>query len=237
MARVVFVDVGGTLWPNAWPALQGDRQERIARLCSTAPRLLAAQAAEFVDALSAVDHPLSARQQTGRLVEEIAQRHGVDDLVSVDAEINAMCLPARGRVELFPGARELLAGLADRALRVVIVSNVLWRCARAQRDDFEDSGVASYVADYVMSIDVGWRKPHPRFFDAALSAGGVQPDRCAIVGDSEPNDIEPGCARGMVAVRVAIEGRLPRTSAAAHICGSLDEAADFLLHWAVRPAP
>jgi hypothetical protein len=53
MARVVFLDVGGTLWPNAWPALQGDREERIARHCSTAPRLLAAQAAEFVDALSA----------------------------------------------------------------------------------------------------------------------------------------------------------------------------------------
>ena len=49
--------------------------------------------------------------------------------------------------------------------------------------------------------------------------------------------VHPGHGRGAV----AIEEPLPRESAAAHVCGSLNEAADFLFRWATssvlrRPA-
>jgi hypothetical protein len=63
------------------------------------PRLLAAHAAEFVDALSAVNHPLSGRQQTGRLVEGIAS--AAELTTWCRCRNRCMCLPARGRVELF----------------------------------------------------------------------------------------------------------------------------------------
>ena len=49
-----------------------------------------------------------------------------------------------------------------------------------------------------------------------------------IVDDSETNDIAPAQALGMGTIRVAIEAPRPSTSAADHVCTSLDEVADIL---------
>ena len=188
--EVVFVDVGGTLWPEAWPELAGDRKERITRLCNGVRNLKGSEAADVVDALSAVDHPPTPRQQTSRIVAEALRQIGLEQEVPLEAVIDSMCLPATGRVKPFLGAQDLLASLASRT-QVIIVSNVMWRSRDMQEHDFAQFGLAQYVSEYVMSVDVGWRKPHPNFFDAALAAGGVPADRCGIVGNSESNDIEP----------------------------------------------
>ncbi len=50
-----------------------------------------------------------------------------------------------------------------------------------------------------------------------------------MVGDSEPNDIEPAHARGMLAIRVAIEEPPPPASIADEVSTSLFEVADLLL--------
>ena len=123
---------------------------------------------------------------------------------------------------------ELLAGLSDRGVRVVVVTNVLWRDGDAQRRDFGDLGLSEYVHAYVSSADVGWRKPHPAFFEVALSAAGSPAGGCAMVGDSESNDIAPAHALGMFTVRVAIEEPRPSVSAADEVCGSLGEVARVL---------
>ena len=225
--NVAFLDIGGTLWPDEWPPLPGDREERIGRLCSRVERLSELDAAQLVDWLSSVKHPASTRQQTHRLVIDAVHRYGLSRQVAAEAVIEAMCLPAAGHVELFPGANRLLDTLSGRA-RVLIVSNTMWRDRRALRRDFEQFGLAGQVNDYVMSIDVGWRKPDSRFFAAALSSGAVPPDHCVIVGDSERNDIAPGQALGMGTIRVAIEAPRPSTSAADHVCTSLDQVADVL---------
>ena len=216
MLHVVFVDVGGTLWPNTWPSLPGDDEERATRLHRAVPSLEPNQAAAVIAALSTIDHPPTQRQQTELLVRQAIRRvasrqaHGVDDL-------------------LHRRMKKLLGGLAGRAVRVVVVSNVLWRDSRAQRRDFEDLGLSDYVADYITSLDVGWRKPHAAFFAAALRAGGYPAVDCAMVGDSEANDIEPARARGMLAIRVAIEEPLPTISAANHVTDSLTEVTELLL--------
>ena len=139
-----------------------------------------------------------------------------------------MSLPARGRVQPFPGARQLLTGLAGRGIRVIIASNVLWRDGLAHRQDFEDFGLADFVTAYVSSVDVGWRKPHPNFFEAALSAAEQPAHQCAMVGDSETNDIRPAHTLGMLTVRVAIEEPMPAQSVATHVCGSLGQVAELL---------
>lgn len=225
--EVAFVDVGGTLWPDRCSTREHDRDERIVRLRGAVPELSGEQASELVDSLSSIEHPRSDRQLTNRLVEEALLRCDLIEVVSRDSVVAAMCLPAAGRAELLPGAAHLVVKLATLA-KVVIVSNTLWRRSRAIERDFEELGVARHVTDYVMSIDVGWRKPHRRFFDAALGVGGAAPERCVIIGDSETNDVEPGRARGMAAVRVAIEEPVPSMSTANHICSSLDQVATLL---------
>ena len=236
MLHVVFVDVGGTLWPNTWPSLPGDDEERATRLHRAVPSLEPNQATAVIAALSTIDHPPTQRQQTELLVRQAIRRVVPGLHPSVKQVIDAMCLPARGRVVPFPAVGELLGGLAGRAVRVVVVSNVLWRDSRAQRRDFEDLGLSDYVADYITSLDVGWRKPHAAFFAAALRAGGYPAVDCAMVGDSEANDIEPARARGMLAIRVAIEEPLPTTSAANHVTDSLAQVTELLLEQSANPS-
>jgi FMN phosphatase YigB (HAD superfamily) len=221
------VDVGGTLWPDVWPGLEDDGRERIVRLGHRAPRLSESQAAEVVDALSGFDHPVSPRQQTNQLVTEVLCHLGLEHEVPLEAVIDSMCLPAASRVEPFLGARDLLASLAERT-RIIIVSNVMWRGRDMQEDDLSQFGLAEYVSTYVMSLDVGWRKPHRNFFNAALAAGGVPAHQCGMVGNSEGNDIEPAISRGMVAVRVAIEEPRPSSSSAQYVCTALDEVSQAL---------
>jgi FMN phosphatase YigB (HAD superfamily) len=232
--RLALFDVGGTLWPDRWPARPGDNDERVARLCDAVPGLSALQASELVAALSVLDHPHSERQETEALVTAELRRLGLAGVVPPRDAIHAMSLAARGRVEPFPGASELLGGLVARGVRVVLVSNVLWRDGATLRRDFEDLGLAAFVSAYVTSVDVGWRKPHPRIFDAALAVCGYPSPEGAMVGevmvgDSEANDIAPARARGMLTIRVAIEEPVPLASAADVVCGSLHEVADVLL--------
>ena len=226
--RVAFLDVGGTLWPNTWPSRAGDREERVARLCKLVPTLPELLAIDLVDTLSGVEHPTSLLQQTVALIEQAVRRCLIGADVPVEAVIDAMCLPALGRAEPFPGTHELLSGLAQRA-RVVVVSNTLWRRRQALRRDFEQFGLGGYVTDYVMSLDVEWRKPGRRFFGSALAAAGATARQCVMVGDSEANDIEPALALGMAAVRVAIEEPRPAWSAAPNVCTSLEQVAEILL--------
>lgn len=51
-------------------------------------------------------------------------------------------------------------------------------------------------------------------FAAALRAARCHPSECVVVGDSEQNDIVPAIARGMRAIRVAIEEPGPQETAA-----------------------
>jgi FMN phosphatase YigB (HAD superfamily) len=132
-----------------------------------------------------------------------------------------MCLPAAGRVSPFPGADALLAGLVQRSVRVVVVTNVVWRSAAAQYRDLQSFGLARQVAACVTSLDVGWRKPDRRFFDVALDAAGHPPATCAMVGDSEINDMVPASALGMWPIKVALEGESTSPSVADAVCQTL----------------
>jgi putative hydrolase of the HAD superfamily len=81
----------------------------------------------------------------------------------------------------------------------------------------------SCPAAVVTSVDVGWRKPHPALFEAAMAATGVPASRTAVVGNSETSDILPALDLGMIAVRVAIEESPPIFSNADAVATSLED--------------
>ena len=224
----MLVDVGGTLWPDTWPERPRDDLDRALRLRDFVPVVSEAQARALVAALAQYELPAGERQETNDFVAETLARQGLSGAVSVSEARAAMCLPRRGRMGLFPGARELLIGLSARGVRVVIVSNVVWRDADAHRRDFEDVGLARTIAGYVTSVDVGWRKPHPAMFAAALAVAAYPPGECAMVGDSERNDIAPARSLGMFTIRVAIEEPPPKATIADRVVTSLNDVAALL---------
>jgi HAD superfamily hydrolase (TIGR01509 family) len=229
-----LIDVGGTLWPDGWPWVRDD-EIRVARLRRALPGLRAEDAASLLHALDDAAAALadSLEQDTDRYVAEPLRRHGLQaSAEQVAATVDAMCLPADSLVKLFPGAAELLDSVRSAGLGCVIVSNTYWRGGEAMRRDFEALGVAARIDAIISSADMGYRKPHPAMFEAALAAAGVPAAACAMVGNSESKDVLPAKRLGMRVIRVAIEEPKPATSEADVVADSLPEVARLLRGWA-----
>ncbi|HEY6470015.1 MAG TPA: HAD family hydrolase [Candidatus Dormibacteraeota bacterium] len=239
MPRAAFVDVGGTLWSELSmtqdvdgkplkaeysvlnPAARhravwerrllaiGIRDDEIAELCNQLDvALRPAVTSDHFDVWGAID---GATQLAG--------------IVGVEADRirSACCIPAQDFTALLPGARDLLVALKHTGSRVVIASNAIWRTEADYWSDFRAFGLDGLIDAVVCSVDLCWRKPCDRFFDAALDEAGVAAEECLMIGNSEDKDIVPSKARGMRAIRVAIEEPLPSASAADAVYGSLDE--------------
>ncbi len=235
MLSAVLLDVGGTLWPDRWPNHISDEDDRVAALRRSEPDLPETEARTIVHRLSAWKHPPCSQQQTASVVQ--LTLGGLASTVPVNPSnvISAMCLPALGRVELFHGARDLLRELAERRVRVVLATNVVWRSTSDQYRDLADLGLDRCVSACVTSLDVGWRKPHPRFFSSLLRAAACPAAECVMVGDSEVHDIIPARDLGMATVKVVHGGDQSETSSADRVCGSLPEVARVLLDHMTGP--
>jgi HAD superfamily hydrolase (TIGR01509 family) len=146
--------------------------------------------------------------------------------------VRALCEPAAQRIQLFPGTRELLLAQRQLGLRCVVLSNTTFRGTAEYWQDFRDFGVAELLDGVITSMDVGYRKPHPAIFEAAVAEAGCQPSACVMVGNSEQNDVEPAVALGMCAIRVAIEEPQLAHSAAHAVASSLEEVIAILRRWA-----
>lgn len=234
-----LIDVGGTLWPDGWPWAPDDHEIRSGRLRQALPGLDMEAAARLLRDLdeSAARLTDALEQDVERYVAEPLRRNGFDGTAEqVAATVDAVCLPARPWLKLFPGAAELLAAVRRAGLGCVIVSNAFWRGADAYWRDFEDLGVAGEIDAVVSSVDVRFRKPHPAIFQAGMAAAGAAPAACAMVGNSESKDVVPAKRLGLRTIRVAIEEPKPPTSQADAVTNSLDEVAQLLLTWSTEPA-
>jgi putative hydrolase of the HAD superfamily len=68
---------------------------------------------------------------------------------------------------------------------VVVVSNHVWRL----NEIVEELGLGAYVDHVVNSARVGYRKPHPAIYRAALDRSGVPAEETVMVGDSVNHDV------------------------------------------------
>ncbi|HKD18654.1 MAG TPA: HAD family hydrolase, partial [Thermoanaerobaculia bacterium] len=95
-------------------------------------------------------------------------------------------------------SREIL-GKLSRRFRLGVVSNFYGNLERVC-DDF---GISRHVGVMVDSAVVGFDKPDPRIFWAALDALAVAPEQTVFVGDSLPRDMEGARGLGMAHVYVS----------------------------------
>lgn len=98
-------------------------------------------------------------------------------------------------------SRQVLGRLARR-FRLGIVSNFYGNLAQI----CVDTGIARHVPVIVDSAVVGFEKPDPRIFEAALDALGVKPEAAVFVGDSLPRDMRGARNLGMSHIYVAPDG-------------------------------
>ncbi len=70
------------------------------------------------------------------------------------------------------------------------------------REQLAHVGLLPLVDAAVFSGEVGWRKPSPRIFAAALQALGAEPATTVHVGDRVREDVDGAHAAGMRAIRL-----------------------------------
>jgi putative hydrolase of the HAD superfamily len=101
-----------------------------------------------------------------------------------------------------PKADGLLRYLRDRGIRVGVLSNTMW--PRSWHEDvFRRDGVLDLIHGAVYSSEIGWTKPHPEAFRAAMAAVGVaDPAECVFVGDRPFDDVHGAKSISMRAVLI-----------------------------------
>jgi HAD superfamily hydrolase (TIGR01509 family) len=110
--------------------------------------------------------------------------------------LGAWFAPYAETVQPIAGAREVVANLAARGLKLAVVSNVplpgkLYHRLLVQH------GLADFIQSWHWSYDAGSRKPSPAMPRAALAALGVSPSAAVMVGDRRGADVAAGLAAGV----------------------------------------
>ena len=227
-----LIDVGGTLWPDAGPAPEDLRELQITRLLEVARQLDRERSEAVVDCLrqSAQDHEQALVQNTAAVIDHCLHATGASALVDPAGVRRALCLPATPE-DLYPDAGRLLGTVKKLGLRCIVFSNAMWRDGDAYLRDFRSLGVLDLVDAVVSSVDIGYRKPHAKMFEAALALAGCAPSACVVIGDSEVKDIRPAVRLQMLAMLVAIDSDPPATTEAHAVVTSLAEACRVLRSW------
>ena len=130
---------------------------------------------------------------------------------------------------VFPDVRPALARLQAAGIRLAVVSNWVWDGARL----LDELGLADRFVTIVISDRVGYGKPHPAIFRAALDAAGVPAGRAVHVGDSYAKDVLGAFAAGMAAMLLVRDEASPPGPAqdlpeTVTIVRGLDEVVDRL---------
>lgn len=191
MAEGLLVDLWGTLF---WPSLPIEEYHMLRA------RILADVLAGFGYRYG-VERVFQAYREARRLADAIrdASLHEVDVAGEavifleklgleprrevIEALEEAYLEPYLSKLTLAPGAQELLESVHRMGLKVALASNTMsgWHTAMLLRK----SGLLGYFDYLGLSDEIGFRKPHPRFFSAIISATGINPSRSVMVGDEE----------------------------------------------------
>jgi 2-haloacid dehalogenase len=92
-----------------------------------------------------------------------------------------------------PHARETLDALSRRS-RLCLVTNGI---SSVQRGRLAAAGIEACFTAVLISEELGFAKPDPRFFAAAVESLGLQPAELLCVGDSPTSDVAGARAAGI----------------------------------------
>ncbi len=100
------------------------------------------------------------------------------------------------KMVLFDDVALALTGLKERGLVLGLISNV----DRDIAPFYQGLGLSAWLQVMVTSQEVGFNKPHPEIFQAALKQAGVKPEEAIYVGDQYKIDVLGANGVGMVGI-------------------------------------
>ena len=212
MIRGVLFDLGNTLvryWLRmAWPGmLETALAGPSAWLAEQ--RGISIDPAELAQRVQAENYE-SPDYRVRPLAGRLARIYGLaEDALELDELCRLFCRPLLAEGQVYPDTIPTLADLHRLGYRLGVVSNLPWGCpSRPWREELQRLGLAEWLEAIVFCTDVGWRKPAPQPFQAALARLGLAAAECLFVGDDPRWDLAGPQALGMPAVVLDRESTL-----------------------------
>lgn len=170
---------------------------------------------------------MSVPEWSGYMAERL--RRGTAEEIAeavIDGMIGAL---EGGRVELLPGAREMVEAVASR-VPIAVASSAPRRLIEAV---LAATGLRPHFGALVSSEEVPRGKPSPDVYEEAARRLGLDPKRCIGVEDSS-NGIRAAAAAGLTVVAIPNPTYPPKADAlalCAAVVGSPAEARAAILAW------
>lgn len=92
------------------------------------------------------------------------------------------------------GAYEICKILSQNCKLIVVTNGI----THVQRSRFASSRLASFISEFIISEEVGYSKPHPEIFEAAMKKAGLtDKSKVLMLGDSLTSDMTGGQTAGI----------------------------------------
>lgn len=199
--RAVFLDAGQTLfdlkpsYPGAFAQVCRDFGYKVdeADVAAVMPEFIAAEVARIRRGVGFRVTPESLFERWLGLNRFIFERAGITgDSEALSHEMERRFDTGRFAVA-YPDAAPAIAALRAAGYRLGIISNG----TAGMRACIEHLGLDEGMEFVIVSALVGWEKPHPEIFRAALAHSGLAPGDVIYVGDDYLCDVEGASAAGI----------------------------------------
>jgi len=214
MLKAIAFDLWETLITNTPEQSRQHERLRLARMeCILAERGFGATAQQIEAAYRRVwhrcqelywgsDRDIPCRTQIDHFLEalelEVSDEAALDALEQAYARVAVDVRPA-----MIDGARDVLAEMKRRGLRIGLISNTGRTPGYALREILEQLGLAPFIDAMVFSNEHGECKPQQSIFEALRGLLGVDFDEMLFVGDNLYVDVLGAQRCGMPAVHFA----------------------------------
>jgi putative hydrolase of the HAD superfamily len=182
MIRAILFDADNTLYHTKAVAAEADK---------AAIEVIAADAGKTVDevyelflaTVETVKRSTNPEERTRRYSYTVlAQQLGVSD---VETAHGVFVQTLMNSIELVKGVWDFLEQVQDKKLAVFTEDSKELAIGKLHR-----LGILDRFAAVITSDDVGVMKPSPEYFEKAVTALGVQPADCLVIGDDFEKDLK-----------------------------------------------
>jgi putative hydrolase of the HAD superfamily len=196
--EAVFLDVGNTLRILLKDEAHQSRARReIARLVGTqeSPEAFCARLDERYKAYRkwAFENLVEA-PEAELWTRWLAPEFPAGKIAPLGVELTYQYRQSMGRRVVVDGGKEVVVELHRRGYVLGLISNVI--TSQEIPDWMEEDGFSPYFKSVVLSSVIGKRKPDPALYLEAAARAGVEPARCAYVGDNLKRDVTGTRAAG-----------------------------------------
>jgi putative hydrolase of the HAD superfamily len=231
MIKAVFFDYYNTLVDYA-PPRQVTEAELLGELgVEVSPEVLLRPLMVADDFLSKEHSRLSLGKRSkeelgalyGRYHGMILKEAGVEPKPELIAALLKRWFTLELKMALYDDVAPALDELKQRGLTLGLISNV----DRDISTTYEELGLANWLQLKITSQDVGFNKPHPEIFRAALKAAQVEPSEAIYVGDQYQIDVVGANEVGMKGILIDRHGFFAEITDSPRI-RRLDEVTEYL---------